>query len=362
MTPTLVLNDHHLGVERTGGTTLASAADLREYALQQHRRLLRLAPENGAQRIIFNGDLADTYSIALSQALAIYSITDEFMTEFPHIDVVWALGNHDLSKDSTKLGTVAFIGALLEMKHARFRLVSKPTALDGGVYVIPHMPNQEIFEHELGRVPDGTKYLLLHCNFSNPFAGQQDHSLELTREVAKGFRDRDITMVLGHEHQGRRALGGRVLIVGNQFPTSVSDCLAHGDGQADGKKYALLLSDEEPSLIPTWTPDDEGDGWFAEVDWRELDDVTEDGRGFIRVIGDAGLSESANVVKAISKFRQRSRSFVVTNAVKVESAEGMDGLADTVEDIRKVDVIGLLMEFLNPEEQKVIQGLVGEKQ
>ena len=39
---TLVINDLHLGVQRSGGTTIASASELRAYGHRKHRELLEI--------------------------------------------------------------------------------------------------------------------------------------------------------------------------------------------------------------------------------------------------------------------------------------------------------------------------------
>jgi DNA repair exonuclease SbcCD ATPase subunit len=81
---------------------------------------------------------------------------------------------------------VAFVGAFLQLQFPdQFTLVDKPTQISDEMYVIPHVPNQDIFDLELERVPEGTKWLLLHCNFDNAFAGAMDHSLNLSRDQAK---------------------------------------------------------------------------------------------------------------------------------------------------------------------------------
>lgn len=352
---TLIINDLHLGVQRSGGTTLASATELREFAHTKHRELLELAPLHGCGRIIVNGDLTDVYDIPLGQALQIYCDTDAFMDSYPHTEVIWAVGNHDLSKDSSRLGTVAFIGALLALKHPDyFKLVDKPTLLDdGATYVLPHVPNQDIFEMELDRVPEGVKHLLLHCNYDNTFAMAADHSLNLSRQQAKALKERGITMILGHEHHQKESLGGSVLVVGNQFPTSVSDCI-----ESAGKR-ALIVDGGACHFIPTWTPDD-ADGWYAEVDWTDLKEIEEEGRGFVRVNGSASAAEASDVVKAISAFRQRSQSFVVTNAVAIEQTEGLGELASSIEDIRNVNVMSLLLEMLEPAQREAIEKLTKE--
>jgi hypothetical protein len=354
---TLVLNDLHLGVQRAGGTTWATAAELRDYALQQYKRLLRLAVPKGIKRIVVNGDLTDTYDTMLAEALKLYAETADFLAQYPDIELVWAVGNHDLSKDSSKLGTVVFIGELLTMQFTNFKLVKRPEMLAHDTYVLPHVTNQDIFDLELSRVPESAKWVFLHCNYDNTFACAADHSLNISREQAKALR-KHAKIVIGHEHQGRELMSGNVIIVGNQFPTSVADCLPHGDAQADGTKHALVLDHDtgEHSYITTWTPDD-ADGWFAALDWRELADVVEEGRGFIRVEGEALLSESADAIKAIAAFRAKSKSFVITNAVKVEKAEGLDSVAESIEDIRSTNVIELLLEYLTPEQQQVVRDL-----
>jgi hypothetical protein len=358
---TLIINDLHIGVQRSGGTTLASASALRTWAHEKYRDLLRSVP--GVERVIVNGDLTDAYDVGLGEGLELLSNTREFLDSNPTVQMVWGLGNHDLSKDSAKLGIVAFLGAILEgWFPGRFRLVREPTALEGDVYVIPHLANQELFDLALSRVPEGTKFLLLHCNYDNTFAGAQDHSLNISRAQVKAFKERGITVILGHEHQGRTMLGGALQIVGNQFPTSVVDCLSHGDAQKDGKKYALVIGGgQDLQKVQTWSPDD-ADGWFAECDWRDLKEVSEDGRGFIRVVGEAGAAEAAMVIKEISAFRQRSQSFVVTNAVKIEGVEASGEELLTQEDIRQIDVIALLLELLDePQAAKVCELLGRER-
>lgn len=358
MPKSLVISDLHLGVNRTGGTTQASLEALRAYGHQQHYSLLQLAVQHDCKRVIVNGDLCDSFSIPLNEAIELYVVADEFLRNNPDKELVYCTGNHDVSRDSSKMGTVAFVGMLLKMRFPKqFTLVDAPYRLDENIYILPHVSNQETFELALTKVPDGIQYLLIHANFDNAFAMQSDNSLNLTREKAKEFKARGIKMVFGHEHQGRELLGGHVIMVGNNFPTSVSDCLSHGDGQKDGTKRCLILNGESIEFIRTWGPDN-AEGWFAEVDWRELKDVTEDGRGFIRVTGTACSAEAADAVKAISLFRQKAISFVITNAVQVERAEGLEGIADSIEDIRAVNVVGLLMDMLNAEERAVIEPLL----
>ena len=347
----LAVSDLHLGVNRTGGTTQETLATLRAYAHSKHRSLLQLAVTNNCDSVLVNGDLCDSYNVPLSEALEIYAVADCFLSDHPDKSLAWATGNHDLSKDSSRLGTVSFIGAVLGMKYpSRFRLIAKPEVLSTGVYVIPHVANQDLFQLEIDRIPPGVHTVFLHANFDSEFAMQADHSLNLSREQAKKLKAKGIRMIFGHEHQQREALSGSVLVVGNQFSQSVADCLANTS------KRALILDGADVSFVQTWTAND-ADGWYTEVDWKELADVEEEGRGFIRVVGDATVAESSDAIKAIATFRQRSKSFVVTNAVKVESLESLEELAESIEDVRSVNVVELLMELLDPKEREVVQSL-----
>jgi hypothetical protein len=182
-----------------------------------------------------------------------------------------------------------------------------------------------------------------------------DHSLNLSRKQAKDLRDKGIVMVLGHEHQQRDLMGGNVVIVGNQFPSSVSDCLNN-----DTKRCVVIDEGGKLESIQTWSRDDKV-GYFKEVDWRDVATFIHEPAGFIRVCGKASGEESAEVVKVISTLRQKSEAFVVTNAVQVEAAAGLEDIASSVEDVRSVNVIDLLLETLNPDQQRAVKQLLGRE-
>lgn len=356
---TAIINDLHLGVKRTGGTTPASATALNEWAFEQYRKLLQQAVKHGAERIIVNGDLTDRYDIDLVDALKLFEITGTFMSDHTNVQVIWALGNHDLSKDSSKLGTVQFIGSLLSGIHSRFSLVSRSEYWSQpDTLIIPHLVNQDEFDTAVEAATEyGPRYLLLHCNYDNPFAGAADHSLNLSREQARRLKKAGVTIILGHEHQGRKDLGDTLVVVGNQFPTSVADCLSHGDAQKDGKKYMLMIDDEgRVEHIETWR----AAGSYMEVDWRDLQSASGeewDHLQFIRVSGECPREEAPAVVKAIADLRKQHGAFVITNAVKVEGIEDAEDLAMSVEDIGAVDVVQLLYAMLNPEQVEVLVAL-----
>lgn len=350
----LVISDQHIGVNRTGGTTPSSAKAIREMAIKRFRSLLTMS-----SRVVINGDLFDTYQVPLSDLFDTYTAVMEWLES--EGQELWLIpGNHDLAKNSTNMSSFQLLAHLLMARSPdKVRYLAGGGWIDeeGGLYAISHVLNQELFDLALSNIPDNAKTCLLHCNFDNSFAGQSDHSLNLDRSQAKELVKRGVTLVLGHEHQGRALMGDKLVIVGNQFPTSVSDCLGHSGAQEDGVKYALLIDGSDMELIPTWSTTS-SPGGFVETDWQELGGLEADGN-FVRVTGSATAAQSADVVKAISRFRQASSAFVVSNAVKVEGSAGTDEAARSVEDIRNVDVMGLLLEMLDPAQQKAVKELLG---
>ena len=353
MTKWLVTNDLHIGVLRSGGTTPSSAQSLRQYALDKYRGLLELGTN-----VIVNGDFFDTYQVPMTDLLNAYITTSNWLNTVGET-LVLIPGNHDLSKNSANMSSFEVMARLLVARFPdKVRYLPGDNWVDKeqGIWAISHVANQDLFELALSRVPDGTKTLLLHVNFDNVFAGQSDHSLNIDREQAKALTKRGITLVLGHEHQHRTMMSDKVILIGNQFPTSVSDCLSHGEGQKDGKKYCLVIDGEDMELIPTWSFND-AVGGFVDADWQDLTAVPE-GAGFVRVTGSATSAEAPSVIKAISKLRQSHKAYVITNGVKVEGVGSVDGIADSIEDIRSVNVLEMLLATLDDAQQAAVRRLL----
>lgn len=341
-----VINDIHLGVTRSAGTTLKSQAALADWQFEMFERLLG----NREGTVIVNGDLFDRFDIDNGTLLRAYRAFSSWLSG--HLDnrLVLVAGNHDLAKDSSKVSAFKLLASLLIQHSASVQIVMGhgQTLHDcEDVYVIPHVTNQDLFDLELEQVPPTAKFVLLHCNYDNHFAEQADHSLNLSPEQAEklpGF------IVLGHEHQQRFALDERVVIVGNQIPTSVADCL--------GPRFKYLarldLKTQGVELVPVL----QLGAVFARVDWRNLakeDTATQ----FVRVEGEASAQEAADVVTAIAKFRARSDAFVVANAVKIEGASVMAGVLESLEDARSINVIEAILALLDDKERAIVHRLMG---
>ena len=351
----IVINDLHLGVQRSGGTTGESAAALRQYALDRYAELLVYG-----DHFVVNGDMFDTFQIPLTDLLGVYEVTSSWLESDRTRTLDLIPGNHDLSKNSANMSSFELMARLLRARYPdQVRYLAGGNWIDEGmgIYAVSHVANQDLFDLELKRVPESAKTLLLHCNFDNKFAGQSDHSLNLDREQAKVFTKRGTMLVLGHEHHGRVLMNDKVIITGNQFPTSVSDCLPQA-GQNDHDKRCLVIeADGDLDFIPTWAPG--YDLGYRQVDWKDLDtDLS--GLGFIRVSGEATAAEASSVIKSISALRQKSKAFVITNAVKVEGSGTDESFAESVEDIRGVDVLSMLIETLDTEQAACVRKLLKE--
>jgi hypothetical protein len=364
----LLLNDIHLGVQRASGTTPASAQQLQEYLLERFERTLFEHPDKD---VIINGDLFDSFSVSMLSILGFYGVarnwllttreTDEMTAQYagPKMDV--GMGNHDWSKDDSKLSAYAFVCRLLAMEFPeRFRAITEPQWLSRDIYMVPHVPNQDLFDIALEKAGTGIyddvrshALLLLHANYHNGYAVESDHSLNVTEEQAKRLVAAGWTLVFGHEHQARTALDERVILTGNQWPSSVADCL----NNPGGRKHAHII-DANLDLEPILTWDAAAD--FKEIDWRQLD-TSDNTTSFIRVVGKATAEEASHVIEAISRYRKDCTAYVVTNAVEIAGVQSMEDLPASVENVKAFDVFGFLLEHLESDRQRdVVRKLLAD--
>lgn len=337
-----VINDWHLGAVRSGGTTPASALQLREDLLRQGEEIL----ENTNGDLLVNGDLFDGPDIPRADLLRAVRMFSNWSQNAGSGDLFLANGNHDLDKNSTRLSSFQFFAKLLcELHPDRVVHITEGTVLDQhDAYVIPHVANQDLFNLELEKVP-ACRYLFVHANYDNQFAVESDHSLNLSKAQAEALPVEYI--VFGHEHQARTELGGKVVIVGNQFPSSISDCLGNCD------KSLLVIEDGAYKLHTTWTA--EGD--YSAQDWRDLQDT---GR-FIRVTGTATAAEADKVVTVLGRFRREAKALVITNAVKIEGVDDGAEMALSHEEVTSFNVLEALLEYLGAEDGAEVTKILEEE-
>lgn len=340
--PLTVINDTHVGAVRAAGTTPFTAWQLRQYLLESFYELV----DEAAGSLVILGDLFDTGHVAMADLLAVWQKLRQHAANGAALYLV--PGNHDLEKDLTKLSSFQFLCKLLATEFPNVvEVVDTPRRIHTGAYIIPHLANQGLFDAALAQVPE-CHHLLVHCNYHNGFAAQSDHSLNLSQDQAMKLPVKHI--VFAHEHQARTALGGKVFVAGNQFPSSVADCLGNSV-----KTLTLLHREGAPERVQTW----QAHGEYIEQDWHELKDT---GEKFIRVVGEATAAEASEVVTAIAKFRNRSKALVITNATSVEGVADGEQIQMNMEQVKSFDVLAALLECLDEREQGVIKGLLKLKE
>ena len=326
-----VLNDLHLGAIRTAGTTPETRVLLRKRLQEQFKALL---PER--QDLMILGDLFDTGDVPLDDLLAAHETLSHWLQTSGR-DLYLVAGNHDNNKTSNVMSSFDALASLLRAYPNVVVIKDRPMMTAYG-YVIPHLPNQDLFDLELSRMPP-CEVLYLHCNVSNSFAKESDHSLNISLEQIAAAPAKRI--VVAHEHHARTL--GKVTIPGNQLGSSVADWLSPGDKQF-AKVYAGMVE------LQTCTQRSDE---FIELDWRNLRPATQP---FIRIGGSATAQEAAAALAAVAAYRRSSPALVVTNAVKVETVEG-DDYEVAVEAMAGFDVMSMLKDVLEPSEMKILENL-----
>lgn len=332
-----VLNDLHIGAQRTGGTTPLTQWQLRRSIISQVDELVSGVDTD----LLVLGDLFDTHMVPFSDWLAAWQIFGTWLAAHPKQHLWLVAGNHDLSKTSTTVGSLQALGAVLADRCSNVTLVLEPTEFEYG-YIVPHLANQALFDLALDQVPDMTGVLYLHCNYDNNFAVQADQSLNLSADRAEVFTARGTQIVIAHEHQ-TKLVGKKIWIPGNQVATSVSDCMG------TDQKRLLTVSDAGVLHLHPVCPVDH---LLSRQDWRAL---AETDLPFVRVEGEAGAAEAADVVARISKYRAQSKALVITNAVKIKLDDGLAGqFATSLESVKSFDVMSALKEILTPKEYEIV--------
>lgn len=368
----LLINDVHIGVSRSAGTTQASRRALREYLQTSMRDLIF---DHLDKDLIVNGDLFDSFSVDVMDVLFCYYTFSDWLFQsirkrghIQTVRLVLGRGNHDIAKDNSKLSSFDFLGSLLTKQFPdNVQVVTGGlTELDEHVWMIPHVANQDLFNMELDKALDiHPSHILLHANVDNQYADQSDHSLNVDADRINQLIERGHTLVFAHEHHHKTMYRGGVIVTGNQWPSSIYDCLTQGRAQSDGAKYAHIISETtdhkgvtKVSLdrVKTW----DATGSYMEIPWGSLMDMNVYQKAqFVRVSGDAIAEQAADVMSAIANFRNKSDAFVVSNMVKVAGAEGLDDLPElTQEKLQAVDILAALKAELDPEECAVVDSLL----
>ena len=345
-----IINDCHIGTIRQAGTTPVSQGLLTEYI---HQSFLNLLPTGEENTLVINGDLFDGFTADPKEVLWIYEVLADWLSGFDQPYLALVAGNHDWAPRADKLSSFHLLASLLTHRFpGTVEVIDHKRGLSklwDATWAIPHMPNQDLFDMELAKAQtmDHGGILLLHANYDNNFAVESDHSLNVSPEQASALIAAGWKLVFAHEHQARNPREG-VVIVGNQIPTSVADCLGN-----ETKKF-LEVRGNTIEHVECW----QREPVYFDIDWRHTD-MQFEGAHFIRVSGTASTNEAEAAINAVNQLRKRSTAFVVSNAVRVDGLAEMEQLSGlSFEEVTAFDVLGALCEELTPEEAKVVKELL----
>lgn len=342
-----IINDIHLGVQRQAGTTPASQRALRELTFQRFAQLLE---QCGEGQVLVAGDLFDDFVVATEDLLETYRIATGWLEANPDRSLVLVAGNHDHSPRESKVSSFTLLAEILK-GTGRVQCVGVDEYIidrKEGYVALAHCSNQDVFNTKLdeclSQVSQGW-HIFLHANLNNNFAVEKDHSLNVSLAQAFEFKKKGCKVVFAHEHQARTAQDGNVVVMGNQFPTSVSDC------SGNDQKFFHRLDNGKLVREVFW----EADRDFVELDWQDLAHCPQ--VNFVRVRGAAKASQASDVINAVASLRRSSQALVITNAVKIEGVAEIEDLPANFEAARSFDVMEFIASQLDSEEMKLLQNL-----
>lgn len=340
---TKLTTDWHVAVRRTGGTTPQSQVALREYLRAQLQEQL---DDNDH---LICGDLFNDFTVDTLELMETYRIFSEWLSKFGR-KLALLRGNHDFHMRGGQASSFDLLGTILREQYPEQVTVAAEVTEWKQFILVPHLANNDILNIEVSKLESVEgRVIVFHANIDNFHAADSQHSLNLSNEQVATLVGNGNLVVCGHEHQHRKLENGRCVVLGNTAPSSVADCLGTNN------KYAMVVTGTNYELISVWS----AAGSYAEVHWRDLADDYDDEPQFIRVVGDATAAESADVISNISKFRQRSNAYVITNAVKVDGAAALDEMSgDAVENIKAFDVLGAIFEHLDGREVETVKELL----
>lgn len=335
----IILNDRHIGVTRSAGTTPESQVQLREWLLKRFHEDVQQADH---EDLIILGDLFDSHTVPYTDLFEVYYTLSNWCKKNKNNELILVPGNHDLFTDTSKLSSFQFLARLLLEDYRNVAYVREATETHDGIWIVPHMINQEAFEAELAKVQK-CNFLLVHCNFDNKFAKQADHSLNMTREQI--FNCPADKVVFAHEHNSRAS--GKAYVLGVQWPTSISDCLAEQD------KHMHRISGNHIQPIKTF----ERKVGYREFDWR-TDPAEIVGFQFVRIVGECLPEESAGMTEAVATIRKMSDAFVIGNAVqiKMQDEQGQQ-YTQSLESVQAFDLMAALRKILPAGDIEIIESL-----
>ena len=292
--------DPHLGQTLTSHTSHDSRSRLRTALYHQ---ALAAASEGQGDPIYCLGDLVHTYRNDETTIQQCMTILDKLTN--------CIMGNHDVTNRTDSIGTLELLEPLYDVVPAKMNKCNSMVTAGLGAIItmVPHTNDQKLFTAELDKLSgvdkiESARILLLHCNYEIPWE-TNDNTLNLTEEMAKKLLDKFDYILIGHEHNYREALDGRVILLGNTHPTNFGDISNKYRWTFDGSKM-------EKHLI-----------WDKEKHFLQITPFSEDEIGsdvqFVKVVGKVDASEYPKYCRWLTKLWQRAGKtvYAIRNAAEL---------------------------------------------
>lgn len=332
-----IFSDPHLGRQLQAHTTAASRERMAESIFNAAYGIAASNFELG--HVICAGDLFDKFQNAEAAILQGARVVQRCS--------VTMAGNHDLTNDAGKVGSLQLLKQMLPPDSGTEILITEfgnsdsyLRHIDGIDFVfVPHHATQELFEQSLKDVEDWARqrritrsvkpkaYLVLHCNYDSGFDVDQT-ALGLSRREAQALLDAGFDHILiGHDHHPREDLNGRVTVLGNTHPTGFGDITP---------KRILQIVDGKHEFVEVWSPAGRYIQLDAEMLMEGIPEHVPQGVQFIDIVGKLAPEHVMHLAKAVRGLWTCYQPLAIRNRAEIVKVTGGDSVSHDFASIDKV--------------------------
>lgn len=327
----VVFSDPHIGKVLKSNTTPEGRASLSEATNLTAFNLVKRWHSKNVP-IICNGDMFDkahNSEAVLLSGMAVLTKTYRCLA-----------GNHDVTPKAGAVTSLEAASRLMPDEHlismapygeVRVEQFTLKSAEGSGVksvhVMVPHHTTGELFRKALAQatelvtaqVPgDVATFLHLHCDYNADYGNQNEQAQNLSIVEAKELLDSGFDFILiGHDHRYRTDFGGRLIILGNTYPTGFGDLGVKYEhhfswkGDMDKSTGRPLYTHTPVELVPDLRLDLR---WSPDLSVEELDC-----RGkFVTLEGSLKPDEALKLSKTIKALRQQN-PYALRSTVEVEA-------------------------------------------
>jgi len=291
MTEIHVYTDPHQGLNLVANTTPKSRERLKDSMKNTLGKLL-------TDHSYGEGEL---YTVCLGDFFHNFHNSEEVLLDAVaaarFTDVILG-GNHDVVNDNERKSTLHVIAEMFPGKVVLPKfdevVVTSRCAGEANFVLIPHHSSKELFSKALTKsteyIEEGKKnYLCLHCNYDSGYA-TNDTELNLTRKEAETLLKSFDYILIGHDHHHKTDFDGRVIVLGNTYPTNFGDI-------CDKKDLWIDKNGVPTSSRLLWQEDK-----YISVDHSNLDLIDPQQHEWVRITGTAEPSQISDISRAVKKL------------------------------------------------------------